>query len=150
MDLRTRVRKNGLKGKINDFIHALQDGKYDPSLEMESVPLASAGNGASTWGDNGEQAKEEQPDADVSGMMDEGRVEDDLDINMFDQEGNGEPTAGGTASGSVATNGHNKVLLGTTGSVEEVSVEPEGVQIMIRTIPPDIGRLKIEEVYRSA
>ena len=29
---------------------------------------------------------------------------------------------------------------------EEVSVEPEGNQVMIRTIPPDIGRVKLESV----
>ncbi|PPQ68654.1 hypothetical protein CVT24_005385 [Panaeolus cyanescens] len=29
--------------------------------------------------------------------------------------------------------------------VEEVSVPPEGNQVMIRTIPPDIGRVKLEE-----
>jgi hypothetical protein len=29
---------------------------------------------------------------------------------------------------------------------EEVSVAPEGHQVMIRTIPPDIGRVKLETV----
>ena len=29
---------------------------------------------------------------------------------------------------------------------EEVSVSPEGHQVMIRTIPPDIGRVKLETV----
>ena len=29
---------------------------------------------------------------------------------------------------------------------EEMSVPPEGNQVMIRTIPPDIGRMKLEEV----
>jgi hypothetical protein len=32
---------------------------------------------------------------------------------------------------------------------EEISVPPEGNQVMIRTIPPDIGRVKLEEVSVS-
>ena len=30
---------------------------------------------------------------------------------------------------------------------EEISVPTEGNQVMIRTIPPDIGRVKLEEVF---
>ncbi|KAG8985527.1 hypothetical protein FRB94_004889 [Tulasnella sp. JGI-2019a] len=147
-DLRTRVRKNGLKGTINEFIQNLQQGKYDPLLELDSTSPSAVNNSASVSYENGgDTAKEDHQDPDVAGMIDEQRADDDLDINMFDQEVNGE---GGGNENALTTpapvNGSARVPGGASTSAEEVSAAPEGVQIMIRTIPPDIGRVKIEEV----
>lgn len=38
---------------------------------------------------------------------------------------------------------------GVKGRGEELSVDPEGNEVMIRTIPPDIGRVKLEESLRK-
>ena len=73
-------------------------------------------------------------------MNDEQMKEEEMDITMFDGETNGDNTA------ATAPNGADKFNVPAQPYAEEVSTEPEGIQIMIRTIPPDIGRVKIEEV----
>ncbi|KAG8855881.1 hypothetical protein FRB96_006703 [Tulasnella sp. 330] len=148
VELRTRVRRNGLKGAINDFVQNLQQGKYDPALEMENDAIPTSSNGVPTLAEKeGVAVKEENHDIDVAGMMDEQRGEDDLDISMFDQEANGESAGNENAlAAPLPMNGSSRLPGGALTSADEVSAEPDGVQIMIRTIPPDIGRVKIEEV----
>ena len=67
--------------------------------------------------------------------------EDDFGLNMDGDE-------------EAADNGDIKLDINGKGSVDgkraprsdELSVMPEGNQVMIRTIPPDIGRVKLENV----
>jgi len=129
--LRTRVRKEGWKGRLNAFLHDLESGKFDPDLndsEVEpSSPVKENGNGDASHADGAsEDPKPHDDDMQFNGDVDEEGADNELsraDVN-------------GKSSGD-----KNR---GTRG--EEVSVPPEGNQVMIRTIPPDIGRVKLEEV----
>lgn len=119
---------------------------------MESDAVVTSTNGVTTASDKEiDPVKDENHDNDVTGMMDEQRGEDDLDINMFDPEANGESTGQeNVMTTPLPTNGSSRAPGGASAPTDEVSAEPDGVQIMIRTIPPDIGRVKIEEVRFSS
>ncbi|KIK65755.1 hypothetical protein GYMLUDRAFT_39277 [Collybiopsis luxurians FD-317 M1] len=121
--LRQRVRKEGWKGRLNAFLLDLESGKYDPDLnesESDSTGNKDHANGEAVTAD-GEETK-------PSGDDDQFEVEDD---------------AGGDANGK--SSGENK----RSNKGEEIAVPPEGNQVMIRTIPPDIGRVKLEESCKS-
>ena len=59
----------------------------------------------------------------------------------FDEEDGGK-----NEGGKSTTNGRGARNNKGTNRSEEHPVMPDGNQVMIRTIPPDIGRLKLEEV----
>ncbi|KAG8903976.1 hypothetical protein FRB99_002455 [Tulasnella sp. 403] len=140
--LRTRTRKIGWKGKIDEFIQKLEQGKLDPVLELDATPPANATTSQPSDPDQSQLTEQNGEDVDI--MNEESRPDEDMDIAMFEGDVNGEGSGGLLSS---STNGNGKAQgNATSAQAEEVSVEPEGVQIMIRTIPPDIGRLKIEEI----
>ena len=129
--LRTRVRKVGWRGRMDAFVMDLESGKFDPDLTEAATDggkehlngESSAANGVKT---EAESAEEKPTGGD-----------DDMQFNV-----EGEEDAGGDE-------GKNALVNKTRGGAnrgEEVSVPPEGNQVMIRTIPPDIGRAKLEEV----
>lgn len=72
-----------------------------------------------------------------------GAGDDDMQFNVeVDEEpGDIEPIR-------AETNGKSSSDKRNINRGEEISVPPEGNQVMIRTIPPDIGRVKLEEVHR--
>ncbi|KAF5372018.1 hypothetical protein D9615_008095 [Tricholomella constricta] len=134
-NLRMRVRKEGWKGRLDAFLVDLDSGKYDPDLhesELESPsPIkehAVNGESATTEanGATGEEAKS-------------GGADDDMQFNVDadDEPGDNEPSRADTNGRGAFDKRSNRG--------EEVSVAPEGNQVMIRTIPPDIGRAKLEE-----
>ncbi|KDR74495.1 hypothetical protein GALMADRAFT_250472 [Galerina marginata CBS 339.88] len=131
-NLRTRVRKEGWKGRLNAFLHDIESGKFDPDLhepEAEPVsPVKETANGDVADGNaaNGEDTK---PHAD-----DDMQFNVDVDDDAGDHDAN-RPDVNGKLS--------NDNRRGNRG--EEISVPSEGNQVMIRTIPPDIGRVKLEE-----
>ena len=49
-------------------------------------------------------------------------------------------------AGDVKNDANGKASYDSKPEKDEVSVLPEGNQVMIRTIPPDIGRVKLETV----
>ncbi|KAH9483110.1 Serrate RNA effector molecule-like protein [Psilocybe cubensis] len=127
--LRARVRKEGWKGRLNSFLDDLESGKFDPNLrEPEAEPSSPVKESA-----NGDAAPADDTKA-VPSADDDMQFNVDGDEDAGDQEAN-RPDANGK------TFFDNK--RGNRG--EEVSVEAEGNQVMIRTIPPDIGRVKLEE-----
>ena len=68
---------------------------------------------------------------------DDARPEEDIDVSMLENEPM-EPGSNGISG---------KTPMSTrVGKEEEASVLPDGNQIMIRTIPPDIGREALESV----
>ncbi|KAG8919882.1 hypothetical protein FRC01_001052 [Tulasnella sp. 417] len=166
--LRTRTRKLGWAGRIDEFMGKLEGGQFDPpKLELDATPPplsaaiqrdqpkeatsngteggadpAANGNGSTAAAENGNAAP-----GDVD--MDETRAEDEMDINMYDGEGGNEMNGAGDADAAAAKGARDALPADAQVTAEEVSVEPEGVQIMIRTIPPDLGRVKIEEVDDS-
>lgn len=140
VSLRRRLRKEGWRGRLNLFLNDLETGKYDSNEpEEEPVSPVKETNGTSS-GDTeainlGPSGAEEVKPVVVTGdeEMQNPDVEDeagDNDAARHDTNGKG---------GSRDTNKPNN-------RGEEISVMPEGNQVMIRTIPPDIGRLRLEEV----
>lgn len=152
-DLRTRVRKDGWKGRVNSFLLDLELGKFDSDLnELEPEPTypVKGENGTEeikteeikteenkTEGVKTEEVKMEE--IKVTGGDDEMQFNIDADEEVGDNEANRPDTNGK----SVTDNRRNN-------RGEEIFVPIEGNQVMIRTIPPDIGRVKLEEVGPSA
>ena len=132
--LRERLRREGWRGRINAFVSDLEQGKYDPGhdeAEPDTVSKEPAPNGA--FGEN--------PDSAIgpAGAEDVPNVGDD-EIPGDEEDGNE------NEGGKSTANGRNPKNTRSDNRGEEFAVMPEGNQVMIRTIPPDIGRLKLEEV----
>lgn len=129
--LRSRVRKEGWKGRLVTFLHDLESGKFDPDLnepEPESKGAKEAANPDAKESNGAEEAKNPGDD-DMSFAVD---AEDD---NLDNDRARGDPNGRDSRRGN-----------GDRDRGEEVAAPMEGNQVMIRTIPPDIGRLKLEEV----
>lgn len=130
VSLRRRVRKEGWIDRLETFLHDLETGKFDPDLnesESESSVVKEIPSGAPGEGMAPEEAKN--------------AADDDMQFNMDAEEDGGDHEAS-----RVETNGKGGLDNKRSNRGEEISVPPEGNQVMIRTIPPDIGRLKLEEV----
>ena len=135
VELRERLRREGWNGKINTFISDLEQGKYDPTqgdAEPDGVSKEPASNGA--FGENTDSA------IGPAGAEDVPNVGED-DIPGDEEDGNDNEGA------KSITNGRTSKYTRSDNRGEEFSVMPDGNQVMIRTIPPDIGRLKLEEVH---
>lgn len=130
--LRRRVRKDGWKGRLNAFVQDLELGKFDPDLNEPESESGAQHKDSAAPGDVGENVA---PTEEVKNGAD-----DDMQFNMDAEEDAGEHDANRVENGK-ATTEHKRNNRG-----EEISIPPEGNQVMIRTIPPDIGRLKLEEV----
>jgi hypothetical protein len=138
--LRARVRKDGWNGRFDMFLHDLASGVHDPDTD-EPEPIAEVTSPTSPVKENttngedvgngtvakGDEAKPTVGDDEMPFTMETEEETGDRDTNR--PETNGKP--------SPDTRGNRG---------DEVSVVPEGNQVMIRTIPPDIGRVKLEEV----
>lgn len=118
VNLRSRVRKQGWGGRPERFLSELDAGKYDPASEPELVKEAPAPPSAP--GDEGAAKPVANPD------------------DMEEDDGVESPVKS-------ETNGKFPIH-GRPPRDDDVFVAPEGNQVAIRTIPPDIGRQKIEEV----
>ncbi|KAI1789040.1 hypothetical protein LXA43DRAFT_1023033 [Ganoderma leucocontextum] len=127
--MRTRVRKLGWKGRMDAFIVDLESGAFDPDLS-EPVPESTKENA------NGDSSATNGAGADANVEDIKPTGDDDMQFNVEPEE-----DAGGD---DAARSGGNKNKGGANRG-EEVAVPPEGNQVMIRTIPPDIGRAKLEE-----
>jgi hypothetical protein len=136
--LRTRVRKEGWKGRLNSFLFDLETGKFDlefnePDAEPSSPMKESATNGENVTADingAGVSAEESKPSG----------GDDEMQFNMDPEEDGGDNDANRIEPNGKASSDNKRTIRG-----EEISVPPEGNQVMIRTIPPDIGRVKLEE-----
>ena len=118
----------GWRGRLNQFLNDLEEGKFDPNLNENDTETANEmkdeANGENGTLESPKQIKKEDDDFnDIGG-------DDDAADNetRFDSNGRG-------------TNDGGKSVRN-----DEVSVYAEGNQVMIRTIPPDIGRVKLEAV----
>jgi len=131
--LRARVRKEGWKGRLSTFLHDLESGKFDPDLNEPETEAALGKENVA----NGENSTE------ASNNVDEPKatVDDDMQFNMDAEDDAVDNDNRGDANGKAG--GDNKR---NSKGEEEIAVPPKGNQVMIRTIPPDIGRLKLEEV----
>ncbi|KAF9224365.1 hypothetical protein BS17DRAFT_702828 [Gyrodon lividus] len=129
--LRRRVRREGWKGRLNTFLQDLELGKFDPDLNDPESGSNAQTKDSTTSGDAGENMA---PSEEAKNVAD-----DDMQFNMDAEEDAGDHEASRVENGRAAFD--NK----RNNRGEEISVPPEGNQVMIRTIPPDIGRLKLEE-----
>ncbi|KAI5122188.1 hypothetical protein M0805_007085 [Coniferiporia weirii] len=139
-NLRSRVRKVGWRGRMNQFVNDLEDGKFDKTLN-ESEPESS------------EPIKEEGLAAPESGAVDDsGSVKQEDVVKNEDEFGmgmEGEEEAADNA-GDIKADANGKASLDAKRpGKDEISVMPEGNQVMIRTIPPDIGRVKLEAAIKD-
>jgi hypothetical protein len=132
--LRLRVRKEGWKGRLSNFLHDLESGKFDPDLN-ESEPEPTSPTKENGNGDAVDHASTEDSKPIPSG-------EDDMQFNAEADDETGDQDAQRNDANGKFMAGDRR---GTRG--EEISVPTEGNQVMIRTIPPDIGRVKLEEVW---
>lgn len=135
--LRKRVRKEGWRGRLNTFLENLDAGLFDPQ-SGNLYQLSSPAKQSVTL--KKEETKEDQealPDHDGLAPVDESmKVDEDVIVDVEEE--------GDKLDSNVQSVENGKRDSRDRG--EEVSVVPEGHQIMIRTIPPDIGRVKLETV----
>ncbi|KAI0939663.1 hypothetical protein AcV5_001002 [Taiwanofungus camphoratus] len=139
--MRARVRERGWRGRIDQFVVDLDTGKYDPDLN-EPEPEAAAPvkdnvpNGETADGTETNYAQAAAPvEAKANANGDD---EMQFNVEAEDEGGDNDANRGDTNGKSSSDNRRNN-------RGEEISVQPEGNQVMIRTIPPDIGRAKLED-----
>ncbi|KAF8211602.1 hypothetical protein K438DRAFT_1903521 [Mycena galopus ATCC 62051] len=154
--LRKRVRKEGWKDRLGTFLLDLESGKFDPDLTTEpeaiEAPPSPVKENGSSAANGGEPAADSAPAnadgaaAPISEEPKAGGDDDEMQFNMnvdedlpADADAN-RPDSNGK---SAANAGNSNKRVSDRG--DEVSVMPEGNQVMIRTIPPDIGRVKLED-----
>ncbi|KAI0356500.1 hypothetical protein OH77DRAFT_1423431 [Trametes cingulata] len=136
--LRTRVRKIGWRGRMDAFLMDLESGKFDPDFSApapeNTSPTKENANGESSV-TNGAGGDAAATPAEASKPTAAGG-EEDMQFNVEAEEDAGD---------NDANRGGDRSRRPPANRGEEVEVPPEGNQVMIRTIPPDIGRVKLEE-----
>ena len=148
VQLRARVRKVGWKGRLDSFLLELDSGKYDPDLNEPEpeVESASAGKDATNGDANVANGADPTKSPVISTSGDDQKpgapADDDMQFNVEPEDDAGEQDASrADMNGKQSADAKRMMNRG-----EEISIPPEGNQVMIRTIPPDIGRQKLEEV----
>jgi SERRATE/Ars2, N-terminal domain len=141
VNLRTRLRREGWKGRLGSFLVDLEIGKYDPSLNEQEQDPATPAKEASANG-----ALSENPEIASLGPAGPDTEETKPAVDEEMQNVDGDEEGGENETGRQETNGRGPKDSKHNNRGEEVSVMPDGNQVMIRTIPPDIGRLRLEEV----
>ena len=135
--LRKRVRKEGWRGRLNTFLENLDAGMFDPQSGSLYQPSSLAKQSVTLKKDELKDEQETLPDNDglapVDGSM---KVDEDVVVEVEDEGDKLDANGKGVENGKRDNRDRG----------EEVAVDPEGHQVMIRTIPPDIGRVKLESV----
>ena len=132
--LRTRVRKEGWKGRLNNFLHDLESGKFDPDLrEPEPEPVSPTKENGNEAADGHTTTEEPKPvpsgDDDMQFNVEADDDAVDHDVQCSD------------------TNGKSYVGYKRGARGEQFSVPIEGNQVTIRTTPSDICRIKLKEKF---
>lgn len=138
-NLRMRVRKEGWKGRLDTFLDDLESGKFDPDLnEPDGEPSSPVKENPANDDTKAESNGTAVPTATDNTKPTAG--EDDMQFNVDADEEAADGDAPRVDANGKASSDNRRQVRG-----EEISVPPEGNQVMIRTIPPDIGRVKLEE-----
>ena len=139
-NLRVRVRKEGWKGRLNTFLDDIESGKFDHDVDENDAELASTAK-ESTGAEGGPDANGDATTISSEEIKPVIGGDDDIQFNADVDEELGDHDVARTEANGKSSFDNRRNTRG-----EEVSVPPEGNQVMIRTIPPDIGRVKLEEV----
>ncbi|KAL1744623.1 hypothetical protein HDZ31DRAFT_38253 [Schizophyllum fasciatum] len=123
--MRQRLRKEGWKGRVSAFLDDLEAGKYDPEAK-EPEPTSATKDAV-----NGDSDSKPKPEA---GGDEDSQFPMDTEEDAGDADAS-RNNANGQADGEKRADHRD----------DELAVPVEGNQVMIRTIPPDIGRVKLEE-----
>lgn len=149
VNLRKRVRKEGWKGRLNAFLFDLESGRFDPDFQEHipaEAPPSPVKENATVKKDDipkkeEKDVKPEDADSDMAPAVpvadDSMKMDEEVNLGNDDE---GDENDGGKSNGRARQDGREK------NRGEEISVHSEGHQVMIRTIPPDIGRVKLETV----
>ena len=122
---------------MNTFLENLDAGLFDPQSGNLFQPSSPAKQSVTLKKEEAKEGQEMLPDHDGLAPVDESmKVEEDVIVEVEEE--------GDKLDANVQSVENGKRDNRDRG--EEVSVAPEGHQIMIRTIPPDIGRVKLETV----
>ena len=149
VQMRARVRKVGWKGRQDAFLLDLESGKFDPDFnepepeaEATPTPAKEAANGDAAATNGGDPTKSPVATVNAEETKPGPSGDDEMQFNVEgDDDTADQDAARGEANGKLSADAKRLTNRG-----EEVSIPPEGNQVMIRTIPPDIGRQKLEEV----
>ncbi|KZP21750.1 hypothetical protein FIBSPDRAFT_919510 [Athelia psychrophila] len=147
VNLRARTRREGWKGREIAFLHDLEAGKFDPDVNEPAAEIEPTSPvKENSVNDEGEVKAEGNGDAPPA--VEEAKPaagDDDMQFNVEAEEDAGENQTNDNQASRVEANGRGGVTNDRFPRGEEISVPPEGNQVMIRTIPPDIGRAKLED-----
>ena len=140
------MRKEGWRGHLSAFLADIETGKYDPDLN-EPEPTPSSPSVTQEPSTNGDAAHANGSDS-AAAPLEESKpaitTDDAMQFNVEpDDEGGEQDASRGDVNGGGRQTSDSKRPADRG---EEISIPPEGNQVMIRTIPPDIGRVKLEEV----
>lgn len=133
------MRKEGWNGRLQTFIFELESGKFDP--EVSNTETTQPGSPNKEDGLDVERILKSS--ADGSPAVETRKAEDDMQFNVEADDDVGDADAIRIENNGKIQDDSRRPLRG-----DEVSAPPEGNQVMIRTIPPDIGRVKLEDVRK--
>lgn len=122
-DLRARVRKQGWHGALDHFLDDLEAGRFDHIVE--AAKITTTPTVAAT-----EKAEPQNGEAQTTVAVEETSEEKKELSKPEDEEEKVDDDAEWNANGDS----------------DEVVIPHKGHQVMIKTIPPDIGRLRLEPV----
>ena len=122
---------------MNIFLENLGAGLFDPQSGDLHQPPSPAKQSFTLKKEEARDDQEAFPDHDALAPVDESmKVDEDVAVEVEEDGDKLDANGKGPESGRRDSRDRG----------EEVSVAPEGHQVMIRTIPPDIGRVKLETV----
>ena len=122
---------------MNTFLENLDAGMFDPQSGSLYQPSSPAKQSVTLKKEETKDEQEALPDNDGLAPVDESmKVDEDVVVEVEDEGDKLDANGKGVENGKRDNRDRG----------EEVSVTPEGHQVMIRTIPPDIGRVKLETV----
>lgn len=114
-------------------MQGLEAGAFDPRAEEPELDFVAPSSPNTSLKKEKDDVKDEEDFLAGDGGLDEEAGDNGAGESKMDSNGRG-------VSGGFDAGGARKPRS------DEIAVEPEGNQVMIRTIPPDIGRVKLEAV----
>jgi hypothetical protein len=124
-DLRARVRKQGWHAALDHFLDELESGKFDHIVEAAKTTTATTVASAE---------KAEPQNGEISATVAAEETSEEKKEDKALKPENEEDKV------------DDDVEWNANGDSDEVVIPHKGHQVMIKTIPPEIGRLRLEPV----